>query len=314
VKVFRGTPPSIIHAPCALTIGNFDGVHQGHQALLKRLSSYAEQNELKTCVLTFDPHPKEFFTPSHAPSRIYSLRDKLLALKDCGIDRVVVEHFNANFAKITADEFVEKILIQGLNAKYIVVGDDFHYGAKRQGNFETLSAAGKTHGFEVHSVESVLDDQQKRISSTAIRTALKNGDLLTAQKLLGRPYAFTGHVQHGKKLGRTIGFPTLNLAVSKESHKTPPATTGIFIAQVHGLHENPLPAVASLGVRPTVEDQGRVLLETHIFNFNENVYGKLIKVELIEKLRDEAKYPNLEALQEAIHADAQAAINYFKNI
>ena len=209
---------------------------------------------------------------------------------------------------------MEKILIQGLNAKYIVVGDDFHYGAKRQGNFETLSAAGKIHGFEVQSVESVLDDQLRRISSTAIRTALKNGDLLTAQKLLGRPYAFTGHVQHGKKLGRTIGFPTLNLAVSKESHKTPPATTGIFIAQVHGLHENPLPAVASLGVRPTVEDQGRVLLETHIFNFNENVYGKLIKVELIEKLRDEAKYPNLEALQEAIHADAQAAINYFKNI
>ncbi len=314
MKVIRGTPSSIIHTPCALTIGNFDGVHEGHQALLSRLSSYADHNQLKTCVLTFDPHPKEFFTPGNAPARIYSLRDKLLALKDCGIDRVVVEHFNANFAKITADEFVEKILIRGLNAKYIVVGDDFHYGSKRQGNFETLSAAGKIHGFEVQSVHSVMDDQMQRISSTAIRTALKQGDLQTARKLLGRPYAFTGHVQHGKKLGRTIGFPTLNLAISKESHKTPPATTGIFIAQVHGLHENPLPAVASLGVRPTVEDQGRVLLETHIFNFNENVYGKLIKVELIEKLRDEAKYPNLEALQEAIRADAQAAINYFKNI
>ncbi len=314
MKVIRGTPSSIIHTPCALTIGNFDGVHEGHQALLSRLSSYADHNQLKTCVLTFDPHPKEFFTPGNAPARIYSLRDKLLALKDCGIDRVVVEHFNANFAKITADEFVEKILIRGLNAKYIVVGDDFHYGSKRQGNFETLSAAGKIHGFEVQSVNSVMDDQMQRISSTAIRTALKQGDLQTARKLLGRPYAFTGHVQHGKKLGRTIGFPTLNLAISKESHKTPPATTGIFIAQVHGLHENPLPAVASLGVRPTVEDQGRVLLETHIFNFNENVYGKLIKVELIEKLRDEAKYPNLEALQEAIRADAQAAINYFKNI
>ncbi|SMC35191.1 bifunctional riboflavin kinase/FAD synthetase [Polynucleobacter kasalickyi] len=314
MKVIRGTPSSLIHPPCALTIGNFDGVHQGHQALLSRLSDYAAQNDLKTCVLTFDPHPKEFFTPDNAPARIYSLRDKLSALKDCGIDSVVVEHFNANFAKITADEFVEKILIQGLNAKYIVIGDDFHYGAKRQGNFETLSAAGKVHGFEVHSVSSVLDHENSRISSTAIRTALKNGDLASARKLLGRPYAFTGHVQHGKKLGRTIGFPTLNLAISKEKHKTPPATTGIFIARVHGLHENPLPAVASLGVRPTVEDQGRVLLETHIFNFNESVYGKLIKVELIEKLRDEAKYPNLEALQEAIQADALAAINYFKNI
>jgi riboflavin kinase/FMN adenylyltransferase len=297
-----------------LTIGNFDGVHQGHQALLNQLSLYASQHGLKTCVLTFDPHPKEFFTPDNAPARIYSLRDKLSALNDCGIDSVVVEHFNASFAKITADEFIEKILIKGLNAKYIVVGDDFHYGAKRLGNFETLTAAGKIHGFEVHSVNSVLDQQNTRISSTAIRTSLKNGDLASARKLLGRPYAFTGHVQHGKKLGRTIGFPTLNLAISKEKHKTPPATTGIFIARVHGLSENPLPAVASLGVRPTVEDQGRVLLETHIFNFNESVYGKLIKVELIEKLRDEAKYPNLEALQEAIHADAQAAINYFKNI
>jgi riboflavin kinase/FMN adenylyltransferase len=297
-----------------LTIGNFDGVHQGHQALLNRLSAHALQNNLKTCVLTFAPHPKEFFTPGDAPARIYSLRDKLSALNDCGIDSVVVEHFNKSFAKINADEFVEKILIKGLNAKYIVVGDDFHYGAKRLGDFETLSAAGKVHGFEVHSVSSVLDHQNTRISSTAIRTALKNGDLKSARKLLGRPYAFTGHVQHGKKLGRTIGFPTLNLAISKETHKTPPATTGIFIARVHGLHENPLPAVASLGVRPTVEDQGRVLLETHVFNFNESVYGKLIKVELIEKLRDEAKYPSLEALQEAIHADAQAAINYFKNI
>lgn len=314
VKVIRGTPPSANPTPCALTIGNFDGVHQGHQALLNQLKQYAQQHHLKTCVLTFDPHPKEFFDVAHAPPRIYNLRDKLAALQDAGIDTLVVEHFNANFAKISANEFVERIIVRGLNAKYIVVGDDFHYGSKRSGNFESLQIAGQQHGFKVDSIATVKDAKQIRISSTAIRTALKNGDLTLAHQLLGRPYAITGHVQHGKKLGRTLGFPTLNLAISKQNYIGPPVTSGIFVAQVHGLGPTPLPAVASLGVRPTVENQGRVSLETHIFNFNENVYGKLIKVELLMKLRDEAKYPDLTALKAAIAADAVAANHYFKNI
>lgn len=226
---------------------------------------------------------------------------------------MVVERFNANFASMSPEVFVQKIIVDGLRAKHIVIGDDFCYGAKRAGSFTTLQQAGKISGFTVESMNTVLDRQQTRISSSAIRQALKDGQIARAKQLLGRPYTISGHVIHGKKLGRTIGFPTLNLAISSKSRPKTPAMKGIFIVQVHGLGPSPLPAVASIGVRPTVEDAGRVLLETHIFDFNQAVYGKVIRVEFIEKLRDEAKYPDLASLQQAIHQDAQKAINYFKN-
>jgi riboflavin kinase/FMN adenylyltransferase len=313
VKVIRGIPPSFHRTPCALTIGNFDGVHQGHLALLKKLQIQAKQLQVQTCVLTFEPHPKEFFDPANAPARILNLRDKLEALQAADIDLVVVERFNANFASMSPEVFVQKIIVDGLHAKHIVIGDDFCYGAKRAGSFTTLQQAGKMNGFTVESMDTVLDQQQTRISSSAIRQALKDGQIAGAKQLLGRPYTISGHVIHGKKLGRTIGFPTLNLAISSKARPRVPAIRGIFIVQVHGLSPSPLPAVASIGVRPTVEDAGRVLLETHIFDFNQAVYGKVIRVEFIEKLRDEAKYPDLASLQQAIHQDAQKAINYFKN-
>ena len=261
--------------------------------------------------MTFEPHPKEFFSPEEAPPRILNLRDKLAALSELGIDRVVVEHFNSAFARLTPEQFVSEIIVKRLNAKWILIGDDFCYGAKRAGNFETLQAAGEQYGFQVSSIQTILEDGE-RISSSALRTALADGDMNQVEKLLGRPYGISGHVIHGQKLGRQLGFPTLNLAVANHLHHRKPATTGIFTAQVLGLSDKPLPAVASLGVRPTVEDQGRVLLETHIFDYQQDVYGKIITVELLEKIRDEAKYDDLDTLTKAIAADAKYARNYFQ--
>ncbi len=261
--------------------------------------------------MTFEPHPKEFFSPEQAPPRILNLRDKLAAFANIGIDRVVVEHFNNAFARLTPDEFVSEIIVKQLHAKWILIGDDFCYGAKRAGNFASLKAAGEKYGFEVSSIHTVVENGE-RISSSALRGALANGDMEQATKLLGRPYGISGHIIHGQKLGRTLGFPTLNLAVANHLHHRKPACTGIFTAQVLGLSDKPLPAVASLGVRPTVEDQGRVLLETHIFDFNKEVYGKIITVELLEKIRDEEKYSNLDALTQAIASDAAHARNYFQ--
>lgn len=286
-------------------------MHRGHRALLKQLKDGAQERGLVSCVMTFEPHPKEFFSPEQAPPRILNLRDKLAAFADIGIDRVVVEHFNSAFARLTPEEFVSEIIIKQLNAKWILIGDDFCYGAKRAGNFASLKAAGKKYGFEVSSIHTVLENGE-RISSSALRNALADGDMDQATKLLGRPYGISGHVIHGQKLGRILGFPTLNLAVANHLHHRKPACSGIFTAQVLGLEDKPLPAVASLGVRPTVEDEGRVLLETHIFDYNADVYGKIITVELLEKIRDEAKYSDLDTLTKAIASDAAHARNYFQ--
>lgn len=311
MKVIRGLPPVGFRTPCALTIGNFDGVHQGHQALLKALLDKAREGNLQSCVMTFEPHPREFFSPETAPARILNLRDKLEALEAAGVDCVVVEHFNQRFASRTPQEFVADILVKGLNTRAIVIGDDFHYGAKRAGNIASLTQAGEENGFTVTHMHTILDGEKQRISSSSIRDALGNGDLDLAAHLLGRPYQISGHVLHGRKLGRELGFPTLNLAVANRLHQRKPATSGIFIARVHGLGPTPMPAVASLGVRPTVEDAGRVLLETHVFDYSGDAYGKIVRVELIKKLRNEEKYSDLTALQKAIDADANAARDFF---
>ncbi|MEI7532215.1 MAG: bifunctional riboflavin kinase/FAD synthetase [Betaproteobacteria bacterium] len=313
MKVIRGLPLPQNKTPCALTIGNYDGVHKGHQVLLERLIATAKEHHLQSCVLTFEPHPKEFFDPQNAPARILNLRDKLVALERFGVDCVYVEHFNAAFAKKTPEVFVQEILVNGLDAKKIIIGDDFHYGSRRAGNINTLESAGKNFNFEVTSIPTVLDNRQQRISSSALRQALKEGQMDLATTLLGRPYSISGHVLHGRKLGRTLGFPTLNLMVSNQLHQRPHALSGIFVALVHGLEAKPLPAVASLGVRPTVEDAGNVLLETHVFDFKKEVYGKLVRVELVKKLRDEKKYSSLDELTQAIQHDAQLAREYFKN-
>ena len=313
MKVFRGLPNAESRRPCALTIGNFDGVHQGHRTLLAHLTEAAKRLQLEAAVMTFEPHPREFFAQlsgdeSRAPTRIANLRDKLQSLAEAGIDRVIVEHFNARFAALSPASFIQDILVEGLQVKWLIVGDDFRFGAKRAGDFALLVEAGKRLGFEVSSLDSVQHENQ-RISSSAIRTALQNSDFEQARDLLGHPYSISGRVLHGQKLGRTLGFPTLNLRIA---HKRP-ALSGIFVVHVHGLGPSALPAVASLGVRPTVEDNGRVLLEVHLFDYSAHCYGKLIRVEFLHKLRDEEKYNDLTTLTVAIAADAKAARDFFQH-
>ncbi|GGC10113.1 riboflavin biosynthesis protein [Oxalicibacterium flavum] len=314
MKVFRGLPNAASRAPCALAIGNFDGVHRGHQALLARLREVASSMGLESAVMTFEPHPREYFAaragdPSRAPKRIASLRDKLASLSRAGVDRVIVEHFNEHFAALTPQEFVENILVHGLHVKWLIVGEDFCYGARRAGNVATLLEAGEKYGFTVESQPTVTSSGT-RISSSAVREALMHGDFATAETLLGHPYSISGHVVHGKKLGRTIGFPTLNLRVSHNR----PAVSGIYVVQVHGLADQPLPGVASIGVRPTVDDSGRVLLETHVFDYNQPCYGKLVRVEFLKKLRDEEKYIDLPTLTAAIVRDAVEARAWFAQL
>lgn len=312
MKVFRGLPNAESRAPCALTIGNFDGVHRGHQALLSHVREAATRLGVEAAVMTFEPHPREFFARlagdlSRAPTRIANLRDKLQSLSNAGIDRVIVEHFNAHFASMSPEDFVEKVLVEGLHVKWLMVGEDFCYGSRRAGNVASLIEAGKKYGFHVEAMPAVTNDGV-RISSSAVRGALADSDFPLAARLLGHPYAISGHVIHGKKLGRTIGFPTMNLRIA---HKRP-ALSGIFVVQVHGLAEHPLPGVASLGVRPTVEDGGRVLLETYLFDYAEQCYGKIVRVEFLRKLRDEEKYVDLPTLTAAIERDVQQARRFFK--
>lgn len=290
-----------------MTIGNFDGVHRGHQALLARARAEAHARSLPLCVMTFEPHPREYFDPAGAPPRIALLRDKLEALARAGVERVVVEHFNRSLASQTAEDFVEKILVGGLHARWIMVGDDFRYGARRAGTFETLAAAGLRFGFEVEQMSTVADAYGARISSSAVRAALVGGDLAAAHELLGRQYAISGHVVHGSKLGRNLGFPTLNLRVATKR----PALAGILVVRVHGLAPEPLPGVASLGLRPTVDDSGRFLLEVHVLDWAGDAYGKRVSVEFLSKLRDEERYVDLTTLTAAIARDVEQARAYF---
>ncbi len=310
MKVFRGLPNDRARAPCALTIGNFDGVHRGHQALLAHVRGAAARLGIEAAVMTFEPHPREYFAQrlkdlSKAPARIANLRDKLDDLSKAGIDRVIVEHFNEHFAAQSPQDFIERVLVDGLHVKWLMVGDDFRFGARRAGDIAMLQEAGRRHGFQVETLDAVMLGT-RRISSSAVRETLGAGDFGATQQLLGHPYTMSGHVIHGQKLGRTLGFPTLNLRVA---HR--PALCGIFVVQVHGLDGQPLPAVASLGVRPTVEDAGRMLLEVHVFDYAQPAYGKLVRVEFLAKLRDEEKYVDLPTLTAAIERDAVQARAWF---
>ncbi|MBX9869012.1 MAG: bifunctional riboflavin kinase/FAD synthetase, partial [Burkholderiaceae bacterium] len=283
--------------------------------LLAHLRLAASRLQIDAAVMTFEPHPRTFFAQlagdeSKAPTRIANLRDNLAYLNHAGVDKVIVQHFNAHFAALSPIDFIEKILVQGMHVKWLMVGEDFRFGAKRAGDIHLLISAGKQFGFEVETLPAVQEKKQEqgvRISSSAVRAALAAGDFERTENLLGRPYQISGHVVHGQKLGRTLGFPTLNLRVTH--HR--PALQGIFVVRVHGLGEQAYNGVASLGVRPTVDDSGRVLLETHVFDYQGNAYGKLIQVEFLKKLRDEEKYTDLPSLVTAIEQDAAQANAFF---
>ncbi|MBC7715522.1 MAG: bifunctional riboflavin kinase/FAD synthetase [Pseudorhodobacter sp.] len=312
MQVFRGFLHPDIAPACALTIGNFDGVHRGHQAMLALLRSEAQHRRLPSCVLTFEPHPRDYFarlagTPERAPARIATLRDKLSELERCGVQQVIVVRFDSRFAALSPQAFISDVLQRGLSAKYVLVGDDFCFGAKRAGDYAMLDQAGQAAGFDVARMMS-YEVHCLRVSSSAVREALSSGDMQQAAILLGRPYSISGHVIHGRKLGRELGFRTLNLRFPHAK----PAASGVFVVRVHGLSERPLDGVASLGVRPSVEDAGRVLLETHCLNWpadlgREGGYGHCIKVELLHKLHDEVKYDGMQALTDGIARDERDA-------
>ena len=298
---------------CAVTIGNFDGVHRGHQAMLALLNSEARHRSVPSCVLTFEPHPRDYFSrrigkPELAPARIGTLRDKLAELERCGVQRCVVARFDERFAAQSPQAFIDDVLVRGLRARYVLVGDDFRFGAKRAGDYAMLDEAGGAHGFDVARMLS-YEVHGLRVSSSAVREALAAGDMGRTAALLGRPYAISGHVVHGRKLGRTLGFRTLNLRFAHAR----PAAMGIFVVEVLGLGEQPLAGVASLGVRPTVEDAGRVLLEVHCLDWpahlgSDGAYGQVVTVRLLHKLHDERKYASLDELQAGIARDTADAL------
>jgi len=316
MQVFRGFHHPGIARECALTIGNFDGVHRGHQAMLALLRSEAKHRGLPTAVLTFEPHPRDHFAalagkPELAPARIATLRDKLSELERCGIDQAVVMRFGARFASQSPQAFIDDVLVAGLHARYVLVGDDFRFGSRRAGDYALLDAAGQRAGFDVARMNS-YEVHGLRVSSSAVRDALAGGRMDDAATLLGRRYSISGHVTRGRRLGRDIGFPTLNLRFPHARA----AAMGIFVVEVSGLAEEPLPGVASLGIRPTIESAGRVLLEVHCLEWpaalgREGGYGKLVRVELLHKIRDEARFDGLEALTTAIRRDADEARAYF---
>jgi riboflavin kinase/FMN adenylyltransferase len=326
MKIFRGHQHPALAQPCALTIGNFDGVHRGHQAMLAVLKNEAKHRGLPARVMTFEPHPREYFFPGTAPTRISTLRDKLTELARCGIDQAVVLPFNARLASQSAEAFIRDVLLNNLQVRYMLVGDDFRFGSKRAGDYAMLDAAGIAGGFEVARMDS-YEVHGARVSSSAVRAALAYGQMDDAARLLGHPYSISGHVVHGKKLGRELGFRTLNIAFRHDK----PAASGIFVVRTHGLGaqgDAPVDGVASLGIRPTVEDAGRVLLEVHCLDWTptlatshtalppegaglDSAYGKIIRVELLHKLHDELKYEGLEALQKGIARDCDNARAFF---
>ncbi|WP_104402923.1 bifunctional riboflavin kinase/FAD synthetase [Vibrio penaeicida] len=289
------------HKGCVLTIGNFDGVHLGHQQVLKQVSQQAQKMGLPTMVMTFEPQPMEFFARNKAPARLTRLRDKIVQLEKLDIQRLLCVNFNANFSSMSAEGFIRDLLVAQLDVKFLVVGDDFCFGKGRKGNFEMLKSAGEELGFEVVSTQSFKMDQL-RVSSTAIREALATDDFSHAEKMLGRPYSINGRVSHGRKLGRTIGFPTANIPLKR----CVSPVSGVYVVEVNGIDGSVYGGVANIGQRPTV-DGIRQQLEVHLFDFNSNLYGKQLEVSLLHKLRDEIKFDSLDALTAQIELDAEAA-------
>jgi len=304
MQVFRHLPSQPC-PPLALAIGNFDGMHLGHQALLKGLTEAAEAKKLIPAVMTFEPHPREFFSPQNAPTRLTTLREKLEYFAEANIEKVFICAFNQKFAQISAQDFMQNILRNRLNANTVLVGEDFRFGAKRAGTVEDF----RNNDFDLISLPQVNlptnnSEVQQRVSSTLVRNALAAGDLTQAAQLLGRPYSISGKVVHGAKRGRQLGFPTANLHMRHER----PALTGVYAVKLDGL-----PSVANLGVRPTISGIPKLLLEVHILDFNSDLYGRHVHVQFLKKLREEMKFENLDALKAQIAKDVEVAKDYFKN-
>jgi riboflavin kinase/FMN adenylyltransferase len=293
------------HRGCAVTIGNFDGVHLGHQAVLRRLKEGARALRVPAVVMLFEPQPLEHFRPEAAPARLMRLREKLTALREQGVDRVLCVRFNARFAGLSAEAFMERVLCDRLGARLVLVGEDFRFGAGRRGDIELLRAAGPELGFAVETAPTFALDGE-RVSSTRVRAALAAGELETAARLLGRPYRICGRVAHGDKLGRTLGVPTANIRLFRR--RAP--LHGIFVVELEGMEPRALPGVASVGTRPTV-DGTTLLLEVHLLDFDRDIYGAQVAVEFRRRLREERRFESLEALRAQMRRDIEQARDYF---
>ena len=305
--VFRSVPAQATTSS-VLTIGNFDGVHRGHRALLDRLCRTARSAGLPATVLTFEPHPRELFAPDQAPARLTRLREKLELLAECGVDRAHICRFNPALAALSAEAFIERILVRGLGVRHLLIGDDFRFGKARGGDFALLQSAGGQRGFAVEAMHTV-DLGGERVSSSAVRDALAGGDIERAGRLLGRAFCLSGRVMHGDKIGRTLGFPTANISLKRK--RLP--ITGVFAVTVSGLASDPHPGAASLGVRPTLADGLKPVLEVHLLDFDRTIYGAHVTVNFLHKLRDEEKYDSLDALKAQIGRDVTAVRAYFES-
>jgi len=308
LRIYRGLPAQVA-GPVALTIGNFDGMHRGHQAMLMRLVEAADDLRLTPALLTFHPHPREFFARGSASARLTTLRQKLDVLRQFGVATTYIARFNSELASLSAQAFIAEVLVRRLHARWVLVGDDFRFGQGRSGDLALLRAHART--FSVEAMRTIAVDGE-RASSSAVRDALGRGDLTRAGELLGRPYAISGRVGHGDKLGRSLGFPTANIALAAN-----PPLSGIFAVRIHGLDGPAGPegkartGVASLGVRPTVKQNAKPLLEVFVFDFDKTIYGRRVSVEFLRKLRDEEKYEDLTALTAQIRVDVAQARDYF---
>ena len=291
-----------VHRGCVATIGNFDGVHRGHQAVFRRLRAIGRELGLPATVVTFEPQPMEFFLPEAAPARLTRFREKVAAMRQTGVERLLVLEFGPRLAAMSAETFVEDLLVDRLGVEHLFVGDDFRFGQGRRGDATLLREAGLRHGFGVDSLDTVAHEDA-RISSSRIRVALAEGDFATAAACLGRPYRICGRVVHGDKRGRGIGFPTANV----DLHRRASPVRGVFAVQVHGIDPAALAGVANVGTRPTVDGGARDRLEVHLFEFARDVYGAHVEVEFVRKIREERKFPSFEELRRQIERDAAEA-------
>ncbi len=312
MQLLRGlshiAPTSALEVGSVATIGNFDGVHVGHQSIVKHVIAKAKDMKVPSVVILFEPQPQEFFAPEQAPARIMRFREKYLYLESLGVDYLLCLPFNQRLAELSPKDFVERVLSQRLNVKFLVVGDDFTFGRDRGGNYEFLEKWGKSIGFDVQDTNSLTVDGE-RVSSTLIRKSLEESRFKDAEKMLGRPFEFSAKVCYGQQLGRELGVPTINLPIARK--KTP--IHGIFVVEtvIEG-DPNIYQGVSSLGTRPTVNGKG-VLLEVHLFNFDRMIYGSKVHVRPLMKIRDEEKFPDIESMTQKIYQDIDIAKDYFSN-
>ncbi|MEL0162829.1 MAG: bifunctional riboflavin kinase/FAD synthetase [Halieaceae bacterium] len=296
------------HRGCAVTIGAFDGVHLGHQSVLAHLSEEGKKRGVPTTVVTFEPLPREYLRPLEAPPRITTLRDKWPLLAACGVDRVLCLSFNEKLRRLSAREFVEQVFVEGLGVQYLAFGDDFRFGNRREGDLEYVRALADEFGYAVAPTPT-CEVAGERVSSTRIRSALDQADFEAARQLLGRPFEMSGRVQHGQKLGRQLDTPTANIAL----HRIRSPLHGVYVVKVSGAGLSEAAGVANVGVKPTIGDSLEATLEAHILDGSPDLYGQRLTVRFVHKLRDEKKFPSLDALKAGIAADKAKAREWLRN-